>query len=179
MRALIRKLLYRPSGVLMGADSQVMRPRWLYNPGRIRSGARCFVGRFATLFPMTEYKGVQHDGRIQLGDDVYIGGYCQLHCVNLLTIGSGSVLREHVYVSDVAHGMNPSTGPIMARPLESKGAVTRGEHVFAGFGAFKMPGVELGDHSVVGARSVVARSFSKYSMVAGSPACLIKTVDVL
>lgn len=177
MKRLVKNLLYRPRGVAMGPDSWVMLPRWLHQRDRIRLGARCTIGRFAIFNPMAEYGGVPQAGCIHLGDDVYVGGFSQIHAMFTLEIGDGAVLSEHVYVSDTAHGLNPQAGPIMAQPLESKGPVRIGRHVFIGFGASVLPGVTLGDHCVVGARSVVTRSFPAYSMVAGQPARLVKVFD--
>jgi len=177
VKRLLKGLLYRPRGVAMGPGSSVMLPRWLLHRERIRMGARCTVGRFAIFHPMTEYGGAPQAGRIHLGDDVYIGGFSQIHAMYPMEIGDGAVLSEHVFVSDTAHGLNPLAGPIMAQPLESKGPVQIGRHVFIGFGASVLAGVTLGDHCVVGARSVVTRSFPAYSMVAGSPARLVKIFD--
>lgn len=162
----------------MGSGSMVMLPRWLHNRDRIRIGARCTIGRFAIFNPMVEYSGLPQSGHIHVGDDVYIGGFSQIHSMHTLEIGEGSVLSEHVYISDTAHGLNPLAGPIMAQPLESKGPVRIGRHVFIGFGASLLPGVTLGDYCVVGARSVVTRSFPAYSMVAGMPARLVKVFDL-
>ena len=156
-----------------------MLPRWLHHRERIRIGARCTIGRFAVFNPIADYGGEPHAGRIEIGDDVYVGGFSQIHSMFTLEIGSGSVLSEHVYLSDTAHGLNPMAGPIMQQPLESKGPVRIGRSVFIGFGASVLPGVTLGDHCVVAARSVVTRSFPAYSMVAGMPARLVKTFDVV
>lgn len=176
-KRLVKRLIYRPRGVRMGPDSLVLRPRWFLNRSRIQIGARCSIGRFAIFQPLAEYNHLAQSGTIRLGDDVYIGGFSQIHAMFPLEIGDGCVLSEHVYISDIAHGLDPRAGLIMQQPLESKGPVRIGRHVFIGLGASVLPGVTLGDHCIVGTRSVVTRSFPAYSMVAGAPARLIKVFD--
>ena len=150
-----------------------MPPYWLYNPQCVEIGARCSVGQFTKINPLIEYNGTPQSGEIILGDDVHIGGFTQIHSMHRLEIGDGCVLSEHVYMSDVAHGFDPAAGLIMKQALESKGPVRIGKQVFIGYGCSVLPGVTLGDHCIVGTRSVVTRSFPAYSMIAGSPARLI------
>jgi acetyltransferase-like isoleucine patch superfamily enzyme len=178
LKRYIKDRLNRPRGIVLGENSIIMLPRWLHHRERIRIGARTTIGRFAVLNPLPSRDGIAYDGRIHIGDDVYIGGYCQIHAMAPLEIGDGAVLSEHVYISDTSHGLNPLHGPIMTQPLESKGPVRIGKSVFVGFGAAVLPGVTLGDHCVVGTRAVVTRSFPPYSMVAGSPARRIKVFDL-
>ena len=40
-----------------------------------------------------------------------------------------------------------------------------------------MPGVTIGDYSVIGAGSVVTRDIPPYSIAVGSPAKVIKTIE--
>lgn len=173
----LKSLVYRPRGVTAGENSWMLLPRWIHNPERVSLGRDCIIGRFSILNPLNNYLDQPCDGRIELGDDVYIGGYAQIHSMGRLEIGSGCVLSEHVYISDIAHGLHPDRGLIMKQPLECKGPVRIGRHVFIGYGCSVLPGVTLGDHCVVGARSVVTRSFPAYSMVAGMPARCIKVFD--
>lgn len=170
----IKKILYRPARVQAGPNSWVMLPRWLHNASRIHMGRDCFIGRFAIFHPLARYGNTPLEGRIVLGDEVYIGGFSQIHAMDQVEIGDGCVLSEQVYVSDISHGLNPLGPPIMQQPLESKGPVKIGKKVFIGYGCSVLPGVTLGDFCVVGTRSVVTRSFPAYSMIAGSPARLVK-----
>lgn len=177
LKIFIKSLIFRPHRVTIGQNSWVLLPRWIHNPERVQIGDDCFIGRFSVLHPLASYDGRPCEGKVTLGNNVYIGGFAQIHSMDSLEIGDGCVLSEHVYVSDIAHGLHPMKGPIMKQPLESKGPVRIGRHVFIGFGSAVLPGVTLGDHCVVGARSVVTRSFPAYSMVVGMPARLVKVFD--
>ena len=108
---------------------------------------------------------------------MYIGGYCQIHAVSNISIGNGCVLSEYVYLADGAHGMDPNKGLIMNQELSSKGTVIIGDNTFIGFGATVLPGVVIGRNCVIGARTVVTKSCPDYSMLAGSPAKIIRKFD--
>jgi len=56
----------------------------------------------------------------------------------------------------------------------TKGDVIIGNDVWLGSGCTIMSGVKIGDGSVIGANSTVTRDVEPYSMVAGSPAKLIR-----
>lgn len=174
LKKIAKEMLYRPSFASMGEGSVILLPRWIHNKKQIEVGRKCVIGRFAVFNAVREYAGKRYNPRIVLKDNVYIGGYSQLHCMDSLILDSGVVLSEHVYISDIAHGFDPEKGLILEQELESKGPVYIGENTFIGYGVSVLPGVSLGKHCIVGTRSVVTRSFPDYSMVAGSPARLIK-----
>jgi acetyltransferase-like isoleucine patch superfamily enzyme len=52
-----------------------------------------------------------------------------------------------------------------------------GRNVWIGFDACVLPGVTIGEGSVVGARSVVADDVAPYTLVAGNPARVIRRLD--
>lgn len=164
----------RPYGAVYGDRSIVMRPRVLLNREKINIGSRLVMRGNGVIYPIISYGDEKFEPEVIIGNDVYIGVFCQIHCLTKVVIGDGVVFSDHVYVSDVAHGMDPDKGLIMKQPIYSKGGVVIGSGSFVGFGASIMPGVHLGAHCIVGARSVVTRSFPDYSMVAGAPAKLIK-----
>lgn len=60
---------------------------------------------------------------------------------------------------------------VAARPVRI------GRNVWIGFGVCVLPGVTIGEGSIVGARSVVVDDVPPYSVIAGNPARLIRTLD--
>lgn len=154
--------------------SIIRRPRDIENPRYISLGRGTRIREHSWISAIPQYAGVRFEPRLEVGEDVYIGRYVCITCTGHMWIGDGVVLSEHVYIADSAHGIDPRGGPIMRQPLITRGPVRIGAGSFIGYGARILPGVTLGEHCVVGANSVVTRSFGAFSMVAGAPAKLIK-----
>lgn len=115
---------------------------------------------------------------IEIQQGVYIGRHANIHTNSKVTIGRDSVLSDYVYISTLSHGLNPAAGRIMSQSDIDKGEVVLGCNVFLGFGTKVLPGVRLGDWTIVGAGSVVTKSFTEgYVMIAGNPAKIIKYYD--
>ena len=58
--------------------------------------------------------------------------------------------------------------------VEKKGPTIVGNDVWLGYQSLIMPGVTIGDGAIVGSRSVVTKDVEPYTIVAGSPAKVIR-----
>jgi acetyltransferase-like isoleucine patch superfamily enzyme len=142
--------------------------------GKVKIGANTLIGRMAWVSAFNSYLGQKFESEIIIGNHVTIGNYVCITAIKNITIGSGCLFSEYVYISDHAHGFDPLLGSPTDQPLSSKGSVNIGENTFLGYRVSVLPGVSLGKNCVVGAHSVVTHSFPDYSMIVGSPARLLK-----
>lgn len=174
LKRVAKHVWFRPRGANIEVNVMVRRPWLWFNRHKIRIGSDVSIGRESVFLPIVEYAGTYYDPSIIIHTGTYIGGYAQIHAMDRIEIGPECVLSEHVYISDMAHGMAVNPTPIMQQPLESKGPVILGKRVFVGFRASILPGVTLGDFCIVGSNAVVTQSFPAGAIVGGIPARLIK-----
>ncbi len=139
---------------------------------RILIGDGSFIHNHATFIVADN-----QDARISIGKGTYIGRYINLHTNSKIVIGDNCVLSDYIYISTLSHGLEPDAGRILDQEDYDKGEVTLGENVFIGFGSMIMPNISLGNWCVVGAGSVVTKSFPEFCMIAGNPAKLVKVYD--
>jgi acetyltransferase-like isoleucine patch superfamily enzyme len=159
----------------IGNKSLLLRPRLIEGASRISIGHKTNINKHSWINAIEGYAGVKYSPEIVIGNDVHIGKYVCITCISSVVIEDGCVLSEYVYIADSSHGFHPQEGLIMNQQLINKGKVLIKENTFIGYRACVMPGVTLGKNCIVGANSVVTKSFPDYCMIAGVPAKLIKT----
>lgn len=158
-----------------GQDALIYRPRYIDGPQYIQMGENSLIRSHGWISALDHYGTQRYTPTIRIGKNVNIGRYVCLTSIVEIVIEDGCLLSEYVYISDLAHGLDPAQGRPIQQNLTTKGPVLIGQNSFLGYRASVLSGVQLGKHCVVGAHSVVTRSFPDYSMVAGVPARLIKT----
>ena len=148
----------------------------------IRIGKNVTLGKEADLQAIYRWEncGQTFTPQIILGDNVVIAPYTRIGCINRVEIGEWTTTGRHVYITDHTHGdvtYEQLSLPPRHRPLYSKGPVKIGAYVHLGEKCCIMPGVTIGDHSVIGAGSIVTHDIPPYSVAAGIPAKVLKTIE--
>lgn len=133
-------------------------------------------------------RGVEMDFSVRISDRVRIVGPANL------TIGSNTKILNRVLLDSrggleigrdtqvgfesiiltSTHRFKDRERPILEQGMESK-PVLIGSDVWIGTRVIVLPGVTIGDHSIVGAGSIVTRDVPAGVIVGGNPAKIIRT----
>jgi acetyltransferase-like isoleucine patch superfamily enzyme len=148
-------------------DMAVLDAKGEANEG-IRIGKSVIIGRNTTLSCK--------EGSIYLDDFVNLSANCSLLSETEIRIGRYSFMAGHCYlVAGGNHTFARTDVPIMFQPSIIKGGIHIGEDCWIASSVTIVDGVKLGKGCVVGAGSVVARSFRDYTVLLGNPASKIKS----
>jgi len=90
-----------------------------------------------------------------------------------ITIGDDCQIGPNVHLLTPTHPTDPQR---RRDKLEAAQPITIGDNVWLGGGVIVLPGVRIGDHSVIGAGSVVSRDVPARSVAVGNPARVVRTL---
>lgn len=122
----------------------------------------------------------QKKAMLTIGNNVQINDYVHISALHSVSIGNNVLMASKIYISDCTHGSysgdefdsNPNVPPIEReltyKKVEIKDNVWLGEFVTV------LPGVTIGEGTIVGANSVVSKSLPSHVIAVGSPARIIK-----
>ncbi len=97
-----------------------------------------------------------------------VSGGCYIQASNGIEIGEETIFAPGVKIISANHDLNTLACGVPAPPIRI------GAFCWLGANAVILPGVTLGDHVIVGAGSVVTKSFPAHVVIAGVPARVVR-----
>jgi lipopolysaccharide O-acetyltransferase len=151
-------------------------------PIRIRGKKLISVGKgFVTGFNcrIDAYTESNKKLVIEIGNNVQINDNVHIGAVESITIGDNVLIASKVFITDHNHGdysgdkQDSPKGIPQERLIYSK-SVNIERNVWLGEFVAVLPGVTIGEGSIIGTMSVVSRNIPPFSIAVGSPAKVIK-----
>lgn len=162
------KILYSPARIIR-------------QPTRIRGWANMSIGPGFTTGQYCRIEAANGNGSrktLSIGNNVEINDACHIAALDSVKIGNYVLIASHVYISDHDHGeitkedllKHPNQRALVSSPVVIEDDVWIGEK------ATILKGVTVGKGSVIAAGAVVTKNVPPYSVAAGVPARIIKTL---
>ncbi|WP_282597692.1 acyltransferase [Bacillus sp. REN3] len=131
-------------------------------------------GYHLNLYSPTKLLADKEGAKIIIGDNTRIHGTC-IHAYNQIKIGSNCLIAANCNIFD-GNGHDISFENVSNRihTIGTSNPINIEDNVWIGAGSLILPGVNIGNGSIVAAGSVVTKNVAPYSIVGGNPAKLIK-----
>ncbi len=142
-------------------------------PNGIRIGRHTLVMHGSVLH-VYNFRAIPHSG-IQIGEHSLIGEYNIIRGQGGVKIGNRVYTSPMVQIIAVNHIFEDPGRPFVEQGITAQGIVLE-DDVWIGSGAILTDGVTIGKGSVVAAGSVVIHDVPPHTLVAGSPARIIRKI---
>ncbi|ANX13961.1 hypothetical protein ABE41_018265 [Fictibacillus arsenicus] len=110
---------------------------------------------------------------IRMGKNIRIQNNCILWAgVGKIHIGNNTGMGPGTFIFGSNHGMKP--GVLYINQQSTPKTVYIGENVWIGSNCVILPGVTIGNNSVIGAGSVVTKSIPENAIALGNPAKVVR-----
>ena len=156
LRGILNKWKFNKSGKLLRMEKGV---RIMKNNGTVTLGDKVFLHRYVKLSA--------YGGKIEIGNNSYIGDRTEIHAGESVKIGNGVNIAWDCNILDRDYHAFESDKEVI-KPVVIK------DNVWIGVRSTILKGVTIGEGAVVAAGSVVVKDVPNRCLVAGNPAKVVK-----
>jgi acetyltransferase-like isoleucine patch superfamily enzyme len=115
-------------------------------------------------------------GRVRIGRGTFLNIGVMVAALGLVEIGDHCMFANGCFVTDADHRVDDPSRPITWQGFVSKGPTRIGDNVWCGANVVVTSGVTIGERCVIGANSVVTTDIPPFSIAAGAPARVIRSL---
>jgi acetyltransferase-like isoleucine patch superfamily enzyme len=141
-----------------------------FDEGRLEIGAQ-------TLFEPGVWITAPEEARIRIGEGTFLNLGVMVAATELVEIGSHCMFANGCFITDGSHRFDDLEKPVPWQGFTTKGPTKIGDNVWCGAHVVITSGVTIGERCVIGANSVVTSDLPPFSIAAGAPARVIRTVE--
>jgi len=121
-------------------------------------------------------RGAWFGYNLEIGDNSGIGVNAQLYTAGGIVIGDNVMMGPDVVILTQNHRYDDITRPMREQGYERAPVIIE-DDVWIGTRVIVLPGVRIGQGSIIAAGAVVTRDIPPFSVVGGNPAKVIKKRD--
>jgi len=140
----------------------------------LRDG-RLEIGEHSLLEPHVWLTAPER-ARIRIGAHTYLNIGVMVASVELVEIGDHCMFANGCFITDGSHRFDHPVRPVPWQGFTSKGPTIVGDNVWCGANVVVTTGVTIGERSVIGANSVVTSDVPPFSIAAGAPAKVLRSI---
>lgn len=179
--AILKSRLYYPAiFAQFGRGSNMSKPALIVQPRHI------YIGEGVVIRPGARLEALVLDpgGRLpalRIGNNTGLEQNVHIVCHHRVTIGNDVSITANCAIVDTTHPFDDVPRDVKVGSLiqNDDAFVEIGDGTFLGFGTVVLPNVRIGKGCVIGANSVVTRDVPDYSVAAGAPARVLRSIRKL
>lgn len=129
----------------------------------------------ANIYPSVQIYSPKH---VRVGRNAVINGFVHIWGAGGVEIGDDSLIAAHTVITSQTHTVHALRDGQLYRDTLEVRPVRIGANVWIGSNVTILPGIEIGDNSIVAAGAVVTKSVPSNILVAGVPARPVKSLPI-
>ena len=164
-------------------------PRRIINPERVFIGDNVSLGPGSFIYALKHYpttwmmnptrqkKIQQFDSKIIIGNNVTSTADLQIAAQSEITIEDDVMFASNIHINDAFHGFETANEPYKYQKIFRIDPIKIKRGCWIGQNVVILPGVTIGEYTIIGANSVVSKSIPARSIAVGIPVRVIKKWD--
>jgi acetyltransferase-like isoleucine patch superfamily enzyme len=130
-----------------------------------------------TLFEPGVWITAPGAARVRIGSGCFLNLGVMVAAVERVEIGDHCMFANHCFISDGNHRFDDPRTPVPWQGFTSRGPTRIGDNVWCGVNVVIAGGVTVGERCVIGSNAVVTADLPPFSVAAGAPARVLRTIE--